>query len=276
MSGGAKVILCDEPTSGMDPAARRELWDILQKQKKGRAIIITTHYMDEADVIGDRIIIMFDGKFISGGSSYYLKKLHGKGYHLICLKAEDCDTDEITNVISGYIPKSTIYEEAVNELVYDLPYESMEKYGPLFERLERDQEKLKLDGFGLSSPALEEVFVTVISQAKDEYETDEDEKIEIEEENESDESKQTKSGCKLCLLHWYAMFLKRFYFWINNLYLFIIQILIIIIAIAVAVAFTRLEYFFLRLPLINLTLDDYPRSITLLKEFEPSYELFAA
>lgn len=48
----------DEPTSGMDPTARRSIWDMLKKYKENRIIILTTHYMDEADVLGDRIAIM--------------------------------------------------------------------------------------------------------------------------------------------------------------------------------------------------------------------------
>lgn len=55
LCGGSKVVLCDEPSSGMDPAARRSLWDLLQMEKKGRTILLSTHFMDEADILGDRI-----------------------------------------------------------------------------------------------------------------------------------------------------------------------------------------------------------------------------
>lgn len=55
LCGGSKVVLCDEPSSGMDPAARRALWDLLQLEKKGRTILLSTHFMDEADILGDRI-----------------------------------------------------------------------------------------------------------------------------------------------------------------------------------------------------------------------------
>jgi ATP-binding cassette subfamily A (ABC1) protein 3 len=53
--------MLDEPTSGMDLGARRSLWDLLKKYKRDRIIILTTHYMDEADVLGDRIGIMAKG-----------------------------------------------------------------------------------------------------------------------------------------------------------------------------------------------------------------------
>ena len=84
LCGGSKVVLCDEPTSGMDPSARRALWDVLQEEKKGRTILLSTHFMDEADILGDRIAIMSDGELKCCGTSFYLKKKFGVGYHLVC------------------------------------------------------------------------------------------------------------------------------------------------------------------------------------------------
>lgn len=59
--GGSKFVLLDEPTAGMDLSARRKLWNMLKNYKKNKIIILTTHYMDEADILGDRIGIMTDG-----------------------------------------------------------------------------------------------------------------------------------------------------------------------------------------------------------------------
>jgi len=61
MIGNSKIVLLDEPTSGMDLSARRRLWEMLKKNKQGRIVILTTHYMDEADILGDRIAIMAEG-----------------------------------------------------------------------------------------------------------------------------------------------------------------------------------------------------------------------
>ena len=61
MIGNSKVIILDEPSSGMDTSSRRRLWEMLKQSKNGRIIILTTHYMDEADILGDRICIMAEG-----------------------------------------------------------------------------------------------------------------------------------------------------------------------------------------------------------------------
>ena len=73
-----QFVILDEPTSGMDPEARRQAWDILQSQRKGRTMILSTHFMDEADLLGDRIAIMADGELQCCGSSLFLKGKYGK------------------------------------------------------------------------------------------------------------------------------------------------------------------------------------------------------
>ena len=86
MIGGSKLVLLDEPTAGMDVSARRGLWDMLKNYRRDRIIILTTHYMDEADVLGDRIGIMAQGQLMCLGSSLFLKNRFGSGYKLTMVK----------------------------------------------------------------------------------------------------------------------------------------------------------------------------------------------
>ena len=74
-----QVVMLDEPTSGMDPVSRRATWDLLQQQRSSRTILLTTHFMDEADLLGDRIAIMAKGELQCCGSSLFLKHKYGKG-----------------------------------------------------------------------------------------------------------------------------------------------------------------------------------------------------
>ncbi|KAL3895153.1 MAG: hypothetical protein SGPRY_013592, partial [Prymnesium sp.] len=60
--GGSRAVLLDEPSSGMDPSSRRSMWELLRGAKEGRVLVLTTHYMDEADLLADRIAVMSQGK----------------------------------------------------------------------------------------------------------------------------------------------------------------------------------------------------------------------
>jgi ABC-type multidrug transport system ATPase subunit len=77
-----KIIYLDEPTTGLDPDNRRKLWEILKKVKGHRAIIITTHAMEEAEELCDDIGIMSEGILRCYGNKTRLKTKYGVGYHL--------------------------------------------------------------------------------------------------------------------------------------------------------------------------------------------------
>jgi energy-coupling factor transporter ATP-binding protein EcfA2 len=82
--GNPSILLLDEPTAGMDPKSRRLVWDMIQtiKAEKEMVIVLTTHFMDEADILGDRIGIMHTGELKCSGSSLFLKLRFGIGYRL--------------------------------------------------------------------------------------------------------------------------------------------------------------------------------------------------
>ncbi|KAH7550334.1 hypothetical protein JRO89_XS13G0173200 [Xanthoceras sorbifolium] len=78
--GDPKLVILDEPTTGMDPIIRRYVWDVIEAAKKGRAIILTTHSMEEADILGDRIAIMARGRVRCIGTSIRFKSKFGAGF----------------------------------------------------------------------------------------------------------------------------------------------------------------------------------------------------
>ncbi|KAI3970658.1 hypothetical protein MKX01_024305 [Papaver californicum] len=71
--GDPKLVILDEPTTGMDPVTRRHVWDVIEDEKKGRSIILTTHSMEEAGILGDHIAIVAKGKLRCIGTSIRLK-----------------------------------------------------------------------------------------------------------------------------------------------------------------------------------------------------------
>lgn len=79
---GPKVFFLDEPTTGLDPQARRHLWELIEKVRdKGISVIMTTHYMDEAEILCDRIAVMDNGKIVAIDTPKNLiKQLLGRGF----------------------------------------------------------------------------------------------------------------------------------------------------------------------------------------------------
>uniref|UniRef100_A0A1Y1MCM6 ABC transporter domain-containing protein n=1 Tax=Photinus pyralis TaxID=7054 RepID=A0A1Y1MCM6_PHOPY len=161
LCGGSKVVVCDEPTSGMDPAARKNLCDLLQAQKKDRTILLTTHYMDEADLLGDRIAIMSKGNLECCGSSFFLKKKYGTGYHLIMEKLETCDVSAVTALLQSHIPSVKVQSNIGSELSYLLPQEFSALFEGMLRDLETQSSELGVLSYGISLTTLEEVFTKV-------------------------------------------------------------------------------------------------------------------
>jgi ATP-binding cassette subfamily A (ABC1) protein 3 len=115
--------MLDEPTAGMDLSARRGLWDMLKNYKRDRIIILTTHYMDEADVLGDRIGIMAHGNLLCLGSSLFLKKKFGAGYKLTMVKK----TKDRNKLVGPYLKlklgEVILLSEVSSEITYGIPNE---------------------------------------------------------------------------------------------------------------------------------------------------------
>ncbi|XP_027756879.1 ATP-binding cassette sub-family A member 7 [Empidonax traillii] len=103
--GGSRVVILDEPTAGVDPFSRRSIWELLLKYRKGRTIILSTHYMDEAELLGDRTAIISQGRLCCCGSPLFLKARLGTGYHLTLVKRERSGTGGSTGAVPGATKK---------------------------------------------------------------------------------------------------------------------------------------------------------------------------
>lgn len=93
------IVFLDEPTTGLDPNARREVWDIVRGLKaKGKTIILTTHYMEEAEVLSDRIAIMNHGRFMAYGTPKEIIERHGGGSVCIIKGASGAAVDAVSSL----------------------------------------------------------------------------------------------------------------------------------------------------------------------------------
>ncbi|XP_077990027.1 phospholipid-transporting ATPase ABCA3-like [Glandiceps talaboti] len=165
--GGSKIVILDEPTSGMDPYARRATWDLLLKHKEGRTILLTTHFMDEADLLGDRIAIMANGELICSGSSLFLKNKYGVGYHMTLVKTSTSDTEMVDKFITSYVPDAKCTSNVGSELSYTLPKESTGQFKDMFEELESKMADFGINSYGVSVTTMEEVFMKVGEMAEE-------------------------------------------------------------------------------------------------------------
>lgn len=163
--GGSTIIMLDEPTSGMDLTARRKMWDMLKNAKQGRIIILTTHYMEEADILADRIAIMAEGKVRCLGSSLFLKNRYGVGYNLSISKKINVSnanhSKKVIEIVNQHIPDAELLADASAEISFQLPLASSARFKDFFTDLDRNLDNLDLLSYAISVTTLEEVFLRV-------------------------------------------------------------------------------------------------------------------
>uniref|UniRef100_A0AAQ5Y341 Cholesterol transporter ABCA5 n=1 Tax=Amphiprion ocellaris TaxID=80972 RepID=A0AAQ5Y341_AMPOC len=164
--GDPKVILLlDEPTAGMDPCSRHQVWSLLKSRRAGRVTVLSTHYMDEADILADRKAVISQGQLKCVGSSLYLKTKCGVGYHLRMSINEGCEAEKITSLVKHHVPKAKLARQHEAELTYTLPFESMDTFPGLFSELD-GQPNLGIINYGVSMTTLEDVFLRLEAEAE--------------------------------------------------------------------------------------------------------------
>lgn len=163
MIAKSKVLILDEPTSGMDPESRRKVWDFLQLIRHDRLILMTTHHMEEADALGDRIAVMSSGQVKCCGSALFLKRIFDAGYHLRISKGVNWNQvgfDELIGI--KYNLEDKLENLTPHELMYMFDASDTSSILPrLFDDLEKYKERVGIFGFGITVSTMDDVFMKI-------------------------------------------------------------------------------------------------------------------
>ncbi|KAH0815791.1 hypothetical protein GEV33_007000 [Tenebrio molitor] len=162
--GDSKVLILDEPTSGMDPESRRKIWNLLLECRKTKTILISTHFMEEADILGDRIAIMANGSLQCYDTPMRLKVQYNTGYHLSLMLTSKKYLDIISREIKKQVLGTHLLRENSDTVVYLLPLSEKYKYRAVFELLEKNKNQWNIAAISLNITTLNDVFL----KAKDE------------------------------------------------------------------------------------------------------------
>ena len=162
--GNSNIILLDEPTNGMDPISKKSFWDFIKKYKKNKIILITTHSLDEAEYLGDRIGIMSDGHFICCGTSSFLKSKYPCGFNINLLIDSKRFSDNMKQIIFDKVktfdPQAEIKLACKSILSINIQSNN-ENVGEIFRYIEESKKEFGIEDYTVASTSLEDVFLNI-------------------------------------------------------------------------------------------------------------------
>ena len=150
-----ELLFLDEPTTGLDPNARRAIWDVIRGLKaKGKTIILTTHYLDEAQQLCDRVAIMNHGHIVAMGTSDEIIKEHGSGERL-----EIHGSEKLADYIRANTELQVDYDKTKREIIIPLRM----KIDALAALAAAEQSKMDWGEIQTRQDSLDDVFVKLVS-----------------------------------------------------------------------------------------------------------------
>ena len=231
--GGSSIVILDEPTSGLDPEMRRSIWDMLLAiRHQNRTILLTTHFMEEADALADRIAIMSAGHVICYGTTMFLKSSLGAGYKLrVAKQMPGFQRVPMDQLILRHFPVSKAKESGESEITYCLlsndDQTDTTRLPLFFKELETRKQELGIESFGLTATSMEDVFLKVGELSGDDQpiEPSEDDARDLQNLSQQiQESKRHPAG--LAWNRFKGLFIKRLMYSYRYLPMFIFQILV--------------------------------------------------
>eukprot|EP00948_MAST-09A_sp_MAST-9A-sp1_P003830 g3830.t1 len=176
--GNPKVIILDEPTTGLDPETQQNIWKIIQKCRKNRAVILTTHAMEEADALSTRIAVMAYGEVRAIGSQLHLKSKFGSGYILTVAMDKGKLTVEKEKVLDAFVASKlcssfSVLKSDDTTRVFRLGSSTSignAKVSQVFEEMRKHRRRLQVKEWHMNQTTLDEVFCHITEQAMQEEE----------------------------------------------------------------------------------------------------------
>ncbi|KAL0440636.1 UNVERIFIED_CONTAM: ABC transporter A family member 7, partial [Sesamum radiatum] len=158
--GDPKVVYMDEPSTGLDPASRNMLWNVVKRAKQNRAIILTTHSMEEAEHLCDRLGIFVDGSLQCVGNPKEIR-----GSYVFTMTTSQNHEDEVENLVGQLTPNATKIYQISGTQKFELPKHEI-RIADVFEAVENAKSRFTVQAWGLADTTLEDVFIKVARGAQ--------------------------------------------------------------------------------------------------------------
>ncbi|KAF5957628.1 hypothetical protein HYC85_004853 [Camellia sinensis] len=162
--GDPKVVYMDEPSTGLDPASRNSLWNVVKRAKQNRAIILTTHSMEEAEHLCDRLGIFVDGNLQCIGNPKELKGRYG-GSYVFTMTTSSNHEEEVENLVQQLSSKANKIYHLSGTQKFEIPKQEV-RIADVFQAVEKAKSRFTVYAWGLADTTLEDVFIKVARGAQ--------------------------------------------------------------------------------------------------------------
>ncbi|KAL6973345.1 Phospholipid-transporting ATPase abca7, variant 2 [Sarracenia purpurea var. burkii] len=162
--GDPKVVYMDEPSTGLDPASRNNLWNVVKRAKQNRAIILTTHSMEEAEHLCDRLGIFVDGSLQCIGNPKELKARYG-GSYVFTMTTSSNHEEEVQYLVQHLSPNANKIYHLSGTQKFELPKHDV-RIADVYQAVEKAKSRFTVHAWGLADTTLEDVFIKVARGAQ--------------------------------------------------------------------------------------------------------------
>eukprot|EP00897_Mesotaenium_endlicherianum_P000653 jgi/Mesen1/10589/ME000085S09920 len=161
--GDPLVVYMDEPSTGLDPASRKSLWAVVRSAARQRAIILTTHSMEEAEALCDRIGIFVDGQFQCLGNPKELTARYG-GFYVFTITTPPAQEQAAVQLVESLTPNARKIYGLAGTQKFELPINEVD-VADVFLAVERAKGELQIQAWGVANTTLEDIFITIAKDA---------------------------------------------------------------------------------------------------------------